>query len=251
MKIEIDTKAATLSRDGVVEPLYSDSAFQLLSSVWNKVGWNQKYPYTFTWHGMPIIQSPEDLVRYQEVVFSLQPDVIIETGIAHGGSAVLSAGILKLIGKGRVIAVDIEIRPHNRKALDAHPLNNLITLFEGSSVDASIIQSIKNAIKPDDSVMVVLDSNHTYAHVTSELEAYAPLVTIGSYIVATDGSMRDLHDVPRGAPHWKSDNPAQAAIDFASRNSSFVVEQPKWRFNESHLSEVITHWPDAWLKRVS
>lgn len=250
MKIEINTDDATLAVDGVTQPLYDDRSFEIISRIWNKVGWNQKYPYTFSWHGVPIIQSPEDMVRYQEAVFALKPDVIVETGIAHGGSAVFSAGLMKLYGGRRVVAVDIEIRPHNRRAIDAHPLRPMIELIEGSSTDPAIVARVQACLTPADKVMVVLDSNHSYDHVMAELAAYAGMVSKGSYIVATDGSMRDLHDVPRGRPDWIRDNPAQAAIDFAASRDDFVIEQPAWRFNESTLSEPITHWPDAWLRRV-
>jgi cephalosporin hydroxylase len=250
MKITIDTEAKTLHADDQTLPLYSDAAFKIISDLWVKVGWNQKYSYTFSWLGVPLIQLPEDLVRYQEVVFKLQPDVIIETGVAHGGSAVLSASLLKLIGKGRVVAVDIEIRPHNRARLEAHSLKPLITLIEGSSTAPNIVGLIKSHVAPGEKVLVVLDSNHTYQHVMAELEAYAPLVSPGSYIVSTDGVMRDLNDVPRGHPTWDRDNPAQATIDFAAKQPEFIIEEPAWPFNESTLAGNITHWPAAWLKRV-
>lgn len=250
MKIEIDTEAQTLIVGTDRLPLYSDDAFRVLSDLWLKVGWNQKYTYTMSWLGVPIIQLPEDIVRYQEVVYALKPDVIIETGIAHGGSAVLSASLLKLIGKGRVVAVDIDIRAHNRQRIEGHALAPLITLIQGSSTAPEIVDRIKREIDPGESVMVVLDSNHSYEHVTAELEAYGPLVTVGSYIVSTDGIMRDLVDVPRGDLSWKKDNPAQAAIDFCSRHPQFALEQPSWPFNESTLKRNVTHWPEAWLKRV-
>ena len=250
MKITIDTEAKTLVAGQSTLPLYSDASFKLLSEVWAKVGWNQNHGYTFTWLGVPVIQLPEDLVRYQEVVWTLQPDVIIETGVAHGGSAVLSASLCKLAGKGRVIAIDIEIRPHNRARIEAHALKPLITLIEGSSTAPEIVADVKSRVKPGEGVLVVLDSNHSYAHVMAELEAYAPLVTPGSYIVATDGIMQDLTDVPRGRPEWTDDNPAKAARDFAARHPEFVIEEPAWAFNESTLQGNITHWPDAWLKRV-
>jgi len=135
MKIEIDfdTKEITTS-EGKHIALYSDEGFGLVKALWLKVGWNQKYNYTFTWFGVPIIQLPDDMLRYQEVVFAVQPDVIIETGIAHGGSLVFSASLCKLMGRGRVIGIDIDVRPHNRVRLESHPLKNLITLIEGSSV---------------------------------------------------------------------------------------------------------------------
>jgi cephalosporin hydroxylase len=250
MKVLIDTEARTFERDGKRFDLYGKEAFEALSDLWIRVGWNQKYTYTFSWLGVPIIQLPEDMIRYQEVVTRLKPDVIIETGIAHGGSAIFSASLCRLIGHGRVIAVDIDIRPHNRRRLDAHPLRDLITLIEGSSTSASVLTAIRTAIRPGESVLVILDSNHSKAHVAAELEAYAGLVSQGSYIVATDGLMRDLAEVPRGEAAWVWDNPAAAAVEFASRNPQFVIEQPPWPFNESALNHNVTHWPQAWLKRI-
>ncbi len=250
MKIEIDTEVGAMVVDGVRRPLYSDAGFRALSDLWVKVGWNQKYSYTFSWLGMPIIQLPEDMIRYQEAVARLKPDIIVETGVAHGGSAIFSASLCRLIGKGRVVAVDIEIRPHNRRAIEAHPLADLVTLIEGSSTAKATVEAVKAQIRPGESVLVVLDSNHSYAHVRDELEAYAPLVTPASSIVATDGIMRDLVDAPRGAAGWDRDNPAQAARDFAARRPEFVIEQPAWPFNESTLTANVTHWPDAWLRRV-
>jgi cephalosporin hydroxylase len=250
VKLEIDTEAATLAIDGEPQPLYSNASFRALSDLWVKVGWNQKYTYAFTWLGRPIIQLPEDMIRYQEVVARLKPDVIVETGVAHGGSAIFSASLCRLLGKGRVVAVDIEIRPQNRKAIEAHPLIDLITLVEGSSVAPEIVETVKREIGPGETVLVALDSNHSYAHVLAELEAYAPLVTPGSYIIATDGVMRSLTDVPRGSPRWSRDNPAQAALDFAAAHPEFVIEQPAWPFNESTLTDNVTHWPEAWLRRI-
>lgn len=251
MKIEIDTEAGVMIVDGESRPLYDDASFRALSALWVKVGWNQKYPYTFSWLGRPVIQLPEDMIRYQEVVARLKPDVIVETGVAHGGSAIFSASLCRLLGKGRVVAVDIEIRPHNRSAIEAHPLFDLITLIEGSSTAPATVEAVKAQIRPSETALVVLDSNHSYAHVRDELEAYAPLVTPGSYIVATDGVMRELTDVPRGAPKWDRDNPAQAALDFAATHPEFVIEQPAWPFNESTLADNVTHWPDAWLRRIA
>lgn len=251
MKVDIDTKSQTLDVDGKTMGLYSDEAFRVLSDLWVKVGWNQKYSYSFSWLGVPIIQLPEDMIRYQEAVFALQPDVIVETGVAHGGSAIFSASLCQLIGKGRIVAIDIEIRPHNRKRIEEHPLSRLITLIEGSSTAPDIVEQVGNFIQPGEKVMVVLDSDHSYGHVMDELKAYAPFVTEGSWIVATDGLMRDLTDAPRGAPGWDKDNPANAAQDFATRNKDFVLCEPAWPFNESTLSGNITHWPDAWLQRTA
>lgn len=253
MKVTIDTtqKTLTMQSDGIEQtlPLYSKEAFELLSHLWVKVGWNQKYTYTFTWLGRPIIQLPEDMIRAQEVIYRVQPDVIIETGVAHGGSLVYYASLCKLIGKGRVIGVDIEIRPHNRKAIEAHPLFSLITLVEGNSIAPSTVEHVKSLVGPNETVIVILDSCHEKQHVLKELEAYCELVSPGSYVVVTDGIMKDLYDVPRGKPDWTWDNPAAAAIEFLQKHPEFVLEPPEWLFNESMLSESVTHWPSAWLKR--
>jgi cephalosporin hydroxylase len=251
MKFAIDTVARTLEIDGRLLELYSDEAFRAVSQLWLKLGWNQKYTYTFSWLGVPIIQLPEDMLRYQEVVAHLKPDVIIETGIAHGGSAIFSASLCRLLGKGRVVAVDIEIRPHNRRRLEAHPLTDLVTLIEGSSTAPEIVAQVAGCVQPRDTVLVVLDANHSHDHVLAELEAYAPLVTPGSYIIATDGFMRHLTDVPRGKSTWATDNPAKAAQDFVAKHKNFVIDEPGWPFNESTLAGNITHWPDAWVKKIT
>ena len=255
MKIVIDTGAGRLhvQGDGGAArelPLYSREAFEVVSRIWLKVGWNEKYPYTFSWLGRPIIQLPEDVVRIQEVIYRVKPDLIIETGVAHGGSLILYASLCKAVERGRVVGIDIEIRPHNREAIESHELSPFISLIEGSSVEPSVVARAAAHVKPGETVLVILDSNHTRAHVAAELEAYSHLVTPGSYIVATDGSMEFLHDVPRGQPAWTTDNPAAAAREFAARHPEFVLEQPPWPFNESGLRENITHWPSAWLRRL-
>ena len=253
VKLILDTESRTLVKEengeSICLELYSKEAFELISHQWLKVGWNQKYPYTFSWMGRPIIQIPEDMIRVQEVIYRVKPDVIVETGIAHGGSLIFYASLCKATGKGRVIGVDIEIRPHNRRAVEAHELFPLITLIEGSSTGPDVVGHVKSLVKLGETIMVILDSNHTRQHVLDELEIYHDLVTPGSYIVATDGSMQDLYDVPRGRPEWKWDNPAKAAAEFAYRHPDFVLEQPAWPFNESELTENITHWPGAWLRR--
>ena len=254
MKLTIDTDSGTLvhQSDGVrIElPLYSKQAFDLISQCWLKVGWNEKYPYCFSWMGRPIIQLPEDMIRTQEVIYRVRPDVIIETGIAHGGSLIYYASLCKAMEKGRVIGVDIEIRPHNRRAIELHELSPLITLIEGSSTAPGIVREVHSLVRPGESVLVILDSKHTKQHVADELAAYHGLVTPGSYIVATDGSMKDLFDVPRGQAEWQWDHPTAAAAEFAAKHLEFKLEQPPWPFNESALTENITHWPGAWLRRV-
>lgn len=253
MKYIIDTEDRTLAVEegqGLRHiDLYSDEAFSVLSQQWLKVGWNQKYPYTFSWMGRPIIQIPEDMIRLQEVIYRLKPDVILETGIAHGGSLIYSASLCKALGIGRVIGVDIDIRPPNRRAIESHELFPYITLIEGSSVSPEIVAQVKALIQPQEKVLAIFDSNHTKHHVLRELEAYHDLILPGSYLVATDGSMKDLHDVPRGKTEWSWDNPCEAALEFISAHPEFELETPPWLFNESRLSENITHWPGAWIKR--
>lgn len=253
MKLSIDTERRTLtlseSDEVSVFDLYSTRAFELISQQWLRVGWNQKYVYTFSWMGRPIIQLPEDIMRTQEVIYRLRPDVIVETGVAHGGSLIFYASLCKVLGKGRVVGVDIEIRSHNRRAIEAHELFPYITLVEGDSVSSHVVDKVRSCVKPGESAIVFLDSNHTKEHVLRELEAYHRLVTPGSYIVATDGIMRDVHDVPRGTPDWTWNNPATAAEEFLRNHEEFVLEQPPWPFCESGLVTNVTHWPAAWLRR--
>ncbi len=253
MKLTLDTDAKTLTLQNGSEsrtlPLYSRESFEALSQQWVNIGWDQKYTYTFSWLGRPIIQLPEDMIRIQEVIYRLKPDVIIETGVAHGGSLIFYASLCQVIGKGRIIGVDIEIRKHNRAAIEAHELAHRIALVEGSSIAPETVAQVRSKLKPDDVVLVLLDSCHSHAHVLAELTHYAPLVTPGSYIVATDGIMESVADSPRGNPSWKTDNPCSAVKEFIDAHPEFVVETPPWPFCESHLTENVTHWPVAWLKR--
>ncbi len=250
MKFEIDTESRELIVDGISTPLYSTEGFQKLSELWLKVGWNQKHLYSFTWLGRPIIQLPDDILRVQEVIWKLKPDVIIETGIAHGGSLIFYASLCKMIGHGKVVGIDIDIRAHNRKEIEKHDLYPFITMFEGSSIEPEMVEQVKAQINPGDKVLVLLDSNHTYEHVSKELELYSDLVSVDSYIVSTDGLMKDLTDVPRGEKYWDKDNPSQAALDFVSKHENFEISYPDWLFNESDITFPLTHWPNAWVKRI-
>ncbi|MFC4800020.1 cephalosporin hydroxylase family protein [Neobacillus sp. GCM10023253] len=254
MKITIDSENNQLIiDDGISQkslPLYCKTSFEILSDIWTKVGWNEKYVYTFSWMGRPIIQLPEDLIRIQEVIYQIKPDVIVETGVAHGGSLIYYASLCKAMEKGRVIGIDIEIRPHNRRAIEGHELYPYITLIEGDSAAADTINTVKSMIKKEETVLVILDSCHSKDHVKKELEAYHPFVSSGSYIVSTDGIMKELHDVPRGEKGWIEDNPCTAVLEFAKEHPEFTLEQPAWLFNESSLTQNVTHWPSAWLKRM-
>jgi len=253
MNITIDTDARRLTVvDGPEAgelPLYGDAAFAILSRLWVKVGWNQKHSYGFSWLGRPVIQLPSDLVRAQEVIHRLAPDVIVETGVAHGGSLVFYASLCALLGRGRVVGVDREIRPHNRTAIEGHALASRITLVEGGSTDPEVVRRVRGLVRPGESVLVVLDSNHSRAHVAAELEAYHGLVTPGSYLVVNDGIMRDLHDTPRGAAAWREDNPAAAVAEFAARHPEFALEPPVPPFDERLSPAEVTYWPDGWLRR--
>src|SRR5580658_2156981 len=165
MKIELDLDNGTVSvvgdpgRRGIA--LATAEGFALASKAWLRAGWDAKHVYTFTWFGRPIIQLPEDMVRLQELIWHVRPDVVIETGVAHGGSLVFYASLFEAIGRGRVVGVDIEIRPHNRQALEAHPLFHRITLIEGSSTAADVVAKVKAQVKPAEKVLVLLDSKHT------------------------------------------------------------------------------------------
>lgn len=255
MRFTVDTErgSMTVERGDAVEELslYSAEAFRPLHRAWVEVGWALKYPYQFTWLGRPIIQLGDDVVTIQEVLWRVRPDVVVETGVAHGGSLVLSASVCLAAGRGRVIGVDIEIRPHNRAAIEQHELSSLITLVEGSSVEPAVVERVRALINPADTVLVILDSNHTRQHVRDELEAYASLVTPGSYIVATDGLMRDVASGPRGDPSWITDNPQQAAEDFLAAHPEFELEDPPPRVFDEAVKGVprATHWPGAFLRR--
>jgi cephalosporin hydroxylase len=255
MAVTIDTKARQVVVDDCngrrVLAFDSPEAFELLSSLWMRCAWETKYLYTFTWFGRPIIQLPDDMFRVQEVLYRLRPDVVIETGVAHGGSLVYYASIFEAMGHGRVIGVDIEIRPHNRKAIEEHELKKRIELIEGNSVSKETLGRVRKLAHEGETTIVFLDSNHSRAHVLAELEAYAPFVSVGSYIVATDGIMRDVADSPRAGADWLHDNPYEAARDFVAAHPEFVEESPPWLFDESDgLKSGVTQWPGAWLRRL-
>lgn len=254
MKTIIDTDTSTVTvADGdnqQTHNLDTAEAFEAVSRAFLRCGWDTKYVYSFTWMGRPVIQLPDDMIRIQELIYQVKPDVIVETGIAHGGSLIFYAGLLKAMGGGKVVGVDIEIRPHNREAIETHEMFPMITLIEGDSIAEDSLNKVQEHISPDDKVLVLLDGNHTKAHVTSELELYSPLVTTGSYIVATDGIMQDLTGAPRSNPDWADNNPASAAREFVQSNSNFIIEEPKAAFNEGAVQKMVTYWPDGYIKRV-
>lgn len=205
-----------------------------------------RWTYNFSWLGRPVIQFPPDLVAIQELIWSIRPQRVVETGIAHGGSLIHSASILELIGgDGRVVGVDIDIRPANREAIDAHPLRRRIDTIVGSSIDPATFAKVREAVGPAERVLVILDSMHTHDHVLRELELYAPLVSPGSYCVVLDTIIEDLPDEAYPDRPWgKGNNPKTAVHAFLAKDSRFEID----RDLESKL--LLTVAPDGWLKRI-
>ncbi len=252
VRIEGDTVTVTDESGGErVLGIGTPEAFRILSKIWLRSGWDTKHVYSFTWLGRPIIQLPEDIVRVQEVIYRVHPDVVIETGVAHGGSLVFYASLLKAMGGGRVVGVDVEIRPHNRRALEAHELFGQMTLVEGSSIDPKTVERVRMLVQPGEKVMVILDSNHTKDHVLGELRAYGDLVTVDSYVVACDAIMRDLVGAPRTKPDWGWNNPGSAVEEFLKERKDFVSERVPFAFNEGVIQEPVTYWVGGYLRRVS
>jgi cephalosporin hydroxylase len=253
LTIDEARSCVVVTRDnGTAEELPFDSpeAFEAVSAAWLRCGWDVKYVYGFTWMGRPVIQLPEDMIRIQEVIWRLRPDVIVETGVAHGGSLIFYASLFEAMGHGRVIGIDVDIRSHNRATIEAHLLSRRITLIEGSSTADDTLTAVRNKIAPDETVLIVLDSNHSRAHVEAELDLYAPLVTPGSYIVACDGIMAQLAGAPRTAPDWTWNNPIAAAEAFLAHNPDFVLDEPAFPFNEGTVRNRVTYWPKSYLKRL-
>lgn len=210
-----------------------------------------KYSYNFSWMGRPIIQYPQDIVAVQELIWSIKPDLIVETGIAHGGSLILSASILELnaISGGpkdaKVVGVDIEIRAHNRKAIETHPMAGRITMIEGSSIAPEIVAEVKSHAKGRQRVLVFLDSMHTHDHVLRELEAYAPLTTVGSYCVVFDTIIEDLpEDMYPDRPWGPGNNPKSAVRAYLKTHPEFVIDES---YDHKLLISVA---PQGYLRRV-
>ncbi|MEW6345210.1 MAG: cephalosporin hydroxylase family protein [Paraburkholderia sp.] len=220
-----------------------------------------RYSYNFAWLGRPIIQYPQDMVAMQELIWNVRPDLIIETGIAHGGSLILSASMLALLDycdalesqqlldpakpKRRVVGVDIDIRAHNRVAIEAHPMANRIDMIQGSSIDPAIVEQVRRHAEGKKTVLVCLDSNHTHDHVLAELEAYAPLTTVGSYCVAFDTVIEDM---PAGSfpdrPWDIGNSPKTAVHEYVAKHPEFEID----RAIDHKL--LISVAPEGYLKRV-
>ncbi len=256
-----------------IEGLVRDTALQRASKDWIRDIARHRYAYNFCWMGRPIIQLPQDMVAIQELIWEVRPDLVIEAGIAHGGSLILSASVLAMLDycdaieaglpldpratRRRVLGIDIDIRAHNRAAIEAHPMAHRIDMIQGSSVAAETIAQVHDGAKGSERVMVILDSNHTHEHVLAELEAYAPLVSPGSYCVVFDTLIEDM---PAGSfpdrPWDVGDNPKTAVWEYmrsltqegrtAADGARLALEIDK--AIEGKL--LITVAPDGYLKRV-
>lgn len=184
------------------------------------------YSYVWRWLGLPIIQMPTDVVATQEVVWENRPQLIIETGVARGGSIILFASLLQLLGEGTVVGIDVDIRAHNRAAIEGHPLAHRVQLLEGSSTDPALVARVGDMARQHERVMVVLDSNHTHEHVLDELRAYAPFVTPGQFLVVADTIVESLPpQLHRPRPWGKGDNPKTAVDAFLGKSDDFVVDE--------------------------
>jgi cephalosporin hydroxylase len=184
-----------------------------------------RYSYNFSWMGRPIIQYPQDIIAMQEIIWEVKPDLIIETGIAHGGSIIYYASLLELIGKGSVLGIDIDIRQHNRKAIESHPMFRRIHMLEGSSISHEMVDKVKQLASGKETILVALDSNHTHDHVLNELRMYSAFVTKGSYLVVFDTIVENLPDYYLPDRPWKKgDNPMTAVKQFLNENPHFEID---------------------------
>jgi cephalosporin hydroxylase len=224
----------------------SNTALKQAAQAFNTESNKARYSYNFSWMGRPIIQYPQDMIAMQEIIWELKPDLIIETGIAHGGSLIYYASLLELIGKGEILGIDIDIREHNRREIEAHPMFKRIRMLQGSAIDEKLVEQVKEAAKGKQTVLVSLDSNHTHEHVLRELELYAPLVTPGSYIVVFDTIVEDLPEGYMNEPRpWGvGNNPKTAVWEFLKNNDQFEIDTA---IDNKLLISVA---PDGYLKRV-
>lgn len=221
-----------------------DSALRAATREWIARTATYEYSYHFTWMGRPVIQYPQDLMAMQELIWATKPDVIIETGIAHGGSLVFYASLLELLGgDGFVIGVDIDIRAHNRRAIEEHPMAKRIRMIEGSSIDKGTVDRVRVLAEGRRRVLVALDSNHTHEHVLAELRAYSSLVTAGSYLVVFDTVVEDMPaDLFPDRPWGIGNNPKSAVREFLATTDRFAVDR------ELEEKLLITVAPDGYLK---
>ena len=229
-----------------VRTMAEDTEFQDLSRQWFVDSCRHEYSYHFTWLGRPIIQYPQDIVALQEIIWRVQPDWIVETGIARGGSLILSASLLELTGgDGRVLGIDIDIRAHNRAAVEAHPLSRRIEMIEGSSVDEDIASEARRRVAGS-RALVILDSNHTHDHVLDELRLYAPLVRAGSYLIVLDTCVDDMPESLVANRPWGPGNSPRTAVEtFLAECDRFAVDE------ELDAKLAITVAPRGYLRCLS
>lgn len=210
---------------------------------WLKALSENRLNYEIDWLGVPVIQTPEDLVLMQELIFKVQPDFVIETGIAHGGGLIFYASLMELLDKGKVIGVDIEIREHNRKVIEAHPLSKRIELIEGDSTSRGTIEKIKGKIPKNAQVIVCLDSDHTKSHVLKELELYKTFIRPGGYFVVFDTVIAKLAERGKTEAQYINNSPKEAVDEFLRNNPNFEIDRS---FNKLYVSSA----PDGYLKRI-
>jgi len=241
--------------------LGEDKDMQDLSRIWLRDTLNHRYTYNFSFLGRPIIQYPQDMAAMQELIWQIKPDLIIETGIAHGGSLIMSASMLAMLdmceaiesgvtidpkqSKRKVLGLDIDIREHNRKAIEAHPMASRIQMIQGSSIAPEVVAQVKQIASNYKTVMVCLDSNHTHEHVLAELEAYAPLTSVGSYCVVFDTIVEDMpKEMFPDRPWGPGDNPKTAVWEYLKTHPEFEIDKS---IDHKLLISVA---PDGFLKRV-
>jgi cephalosporin hydroxylase len=238
------TRFAREVEQGIAK-LRADEEFRTQSRAWMRASVARRYSYHFRWLGRPVIQYPQDLIAMQELIVAVRPDLVIETGIAHGGSLVFYASILELLGHGRALGIDIEIRSHNRQALEAHPLRHRYELIEGSSIAPEVVAEVRRRAEGQ-RVLVVLDSNHTHAHVLAELRAYAPLVSVGSYCVVMDTIVEEMPaEAYPDRPWGPGNNPWTAVRDFLAEQPGFEVDA------DLDAKLQLTQCAGGWLKRIA
>ena len=223
-----------------------NSALQEAAAAFNVESNKAQYSYNFSWMGRPIIQYPQDMIAMQEIIWNVKPDLIIETGIAHGGSLIYYASLLELIGKGEVLGVDIDIRDHNRKEIEQHPMFKRIKMLQGSSIGEDIIRQVSQIAEGKQKIIVCLDSNHTHDHVLKELELYSTFVSLNSYIVVFDTIVEDLPEgyFSQKRPWGIANNPKTAVQEFLQKNDRFIIDHS---IDDKLLVSVA---PGGYLKRV-
>ncbi len=234
-----------------IDAMGRDGELASASHSWMDRANRAKYSYHFEWMGRPVIQYPQDIVATQEIIWSVKPDLIIETGIAHGGSLIFSASMLELnaIAGGprdaEVLGIDIDIRAHNRTAIETHPMARRISMIEGSSISPEIVTKVRAKAVGKSSVLVILDSNHTHDHVLAELDAYAQLASVGSYCIVFDTLIEDMPENAFADRPWgKGDNPKTAVWSFLKRHTEFEIDK------SIQYKLLITVAPDGYLRRI-